>query len=228
MRERTTLRPGSNALAASSVRIRVMPRRSPSLVLVHIVWATSRRRPMLPPSLDERLIAMMGSKARELRCAMLAAGCAPDHVHAVVRLASSVSLGELVRRLKGASAHELNHDGTMSRPFAWQDGYWAESLGPADLAPIVRYVRDQREHHDASHPAERWTSAVASRQSAPQVGRTLSGPEADRHRGPRKFPRDPCHTTRHADPHRAVRRVEVTRRVGEVPARRSSEWGRRN
>jgi hypothetical protein len=75
----------------------------------------------------------VGRKARELRCVMLAAGCASDHMHVVIRLASSVSLGELVRHLKGASAHELNHHSSSTHRFAWQDGYWAESLGPADL-----------------------------------------------------------------------------------------------
>ena len=114
---------------------------------------------MLPRSLDERLLAIVGRKARELRCVMLAAGCASDHMHVVIRLASSVSLGELVRHLKGASAHELNYDSSSTHRFAWQDGYWAESLGPADLDPIARYVRGQRDHHDASHPAERWAGA---------------------------------------------------------------------
>jgi putative transposase len=139
-----------------------MPRRSPSLVLVHIVWATSRRRAVLPASLDERLLSMLGQTARKLGCTMLAAGCAPDHVHLVVRLASSVSLGELVRRMKGGSAFELNHKAGMPRHFAWQDGYWAESLSPADLDPIAHYVRDQRAHHDPSHPAERWSAASST------------------------------------------------------------------
>ncbi|MCA9579424.1 MAG: IS200/IS605 family transposase [Myxococcales bacterium] len=123
-----------------------------------MVWATSRRRPLLPPSLDERLFTILGRKARELRCPMLAVGCGPDHVHVVVRLASSVALGDLVQRLKGASAYELNGDVSRRHPFAWQNGYWAESLGPADLGPVVAYVQRQREHHDASHPAERWAS----------------------------------------------------------------------
>jgi putative transposase len=118
---------------------------------------------MLPSLLDDRLLAIVGRKASKLRCVMLAAGCAADHMHVVVRLASSVSLGELVRHLKGASAHELNHDSSPAGRFAWQAGYWAESLGPADLDPIARYVRRQRDHHDASHPAERWACAVDSR-----------------------------------------------------------------
>jgi REP element-mobilizing transposase RayT len=114
---------------------------------------------MLPQSLDARLTAILGRRARDLGCAVLAAGCAADHVHVVVRLASAVSLAKLVQRLKGASAYELNPEGGTRR-FAWQDGYWAESLGPHDLDPIARYVRGQREHHDASHPSERWLLAT--------------------------------------------------------------------
>jgi putative transposase len=116
---------------------------------------------MLPAALDKRLLAILGSRARALRCTTFAGGCADDHVHVVVRLASSVSLGELVMRMKGGSAYELNHSGSTLHRFAWQDGYWAESLGPADLSPLVRYVSGQREHHDASHPAERWATNEA-------------------------------------------------------------------
>jgi len=69
-------------------------------------------------------------------------------VHVIARLSSSVALGELVRRMKGASAH-----------VAWQLGYWAESLSPAVLNPTIDYVTRQRQHHDAAHPAERWAMA---------------------------------------------------------------------
>ena len=135
-----------------------MPKRSPSLVLVHAVWATSRRRPFLSQSLDERVLTIIGRQALELRCQLLAAGCASDHVHVVARLASSASLGELLRRMKGASAYELNHQLVLPEPFSWQAGYWAESLSPADHGLIVQYVRGQREHHDDAHPAERWAN----------------------------------------------------------------------
>ena len=137
-----------------------MPKRSPSLLLVHAVWATSRRQPSLPPSLDERVLNIIGRQARELRCQLLAAGCASDHVHVVARLASSVSLGELIRRMKGASAYELNREIQLPRRFAWQVGYWAESLSPVDHGLVVQYVQRQREHHDASHPAERWANGA--------------------------------------------------------------------
>jgi len=91
---------------------------------------------------------------------MIAIGCAHDHVHSVIRLASSVSLGELVRRMKGASAYEMNHDPKSRRRIVWQEGYWAESFDPADFGSLLHYVRHQRDHHDDSHPAERWAATA--------------------------------------------------------------------
>ena len=161
---------GAGATVRDDGREVAMPRRSPALLIVHVVWATSRRRRVLSPSLERRLVAMLSEKAFTLRSLILAAGCASDHIHIVVRLASSTSLGELVRHLKGASAYELNHDGSFGCHFAWQEGYWAESVSPADLDPIVHYVRHQRERHDESHPAERWKAANKEHSPPPKRG----------------------------------------------------------
>jgi REP element-mobilizing transposase RayT len=133
-----------------------MPRRSPALLLVHVVWATVRRAALLDAAMDERLIAIAGAKASQIGCVLLAAGCAPDHMHAVFDLSACVRLADLVQRVKGASAYEINRPPFAPRPIRWQRGYWAESVGIADLDPLGRYVRSQRVRHDESHPAERW------------------------------------------------------------------------
>jgi putative transposase len=133
-----------------------VPRRSPALLLVHLVWATARRRPMLEPSFDDTLIGIVGAKARGLGCLLLAAGCGADHLHAVLRLAPTLPLADLVHRIKGGTAYDVNHHLAGPRPLRWQAGYWAESVGPADIDPLICYVRGQRLHHHLSHPAERW------------------------------------------------------------------------
>jgi len=133
-----------------------MPRRSPALLLVHVVWATSRRRPILPAAFDDTLAALLGNKAHGVACMLLAAGCGFDHVHVVLRLAPTIALADVVQRLKGATAYDVNQRRLLQERLAWQDGYWAESLGPVDLEPLTRYVRQQRLRHDDSHPAERW------------------------------------------------------------------------
>jgi putative transposase len=133
-----------------------MPRRSPTLILAHVVWATLGRRPVLEPSRDDSLIAIFGGKARDAGCLLLTAGCAVDHVHVLVRISPSARLADLVQRMKGGGAYDANHASTPTARIEWQAGYWAESFSPADLDALTRYVQSQRSHHDPSHPAERW------------------------------------------------------------------------
>ena len=126
------------------------------MLLVHLVWATARRRPILEPAFDSTLLGIVTGRAQELGCSVVVAGCAADHLHAVVRVVPRVALADLVQRLKGGSAYDANRHALCPRPVYWQEGYWAESVSPGDLTPLLRYVRGQRQHHDNSHPAERW------------------------------------------------------------------------
>jgi putative transposase len=128
---------------------------SPTLVLVHAVWATESRKPILEESFDELLIRTFGQKARDTGSSLIAAGCAADHVHVVLRLAPSVPLAALMGRMKGGSAYDISRALAPKR-IVWQRGYWAESIGHTSLDAAVRYVQSQRLRHDDSHPAERW------------------------------------------------------------------------
>lgn len=133
-----------------------MPRRSPALVLVHVVWATAHRAPVLAPTFDSLLSAILGAKALSLNSLLLGAGGGCDHVHVVLQLAPTASLADVVQRLKGGSSYDAARLTTGPTIIRWQPGYWAESLSPADLDPLLDYVRAQRLHHDDSHPAENW------------------------------------------------------------------------
>jgi REP element-mobilizing transposase RayT len=130
------------------------------LNLLHVVWATAQRRRLLRPEFDPVLLAILGRRAHDLDCMLLAGGCASDHLHTLLRLSPAVRLCDVVNRLKGGSAYDVNHHhGHEHPPIRWQAGYWAESVSPADVNPLVDYLGAQRTHHDSSHPAERWQFA---------------------------------------------------------------------
>jgi REP element-mobilizing transposase RayT len=133
-----------------------MPRRSPALILVHAVWATSRRRPLLRASFDDTLLGILGAKARDLGCVLLRGGCAADHLHLLLRIAASTCLADVVQRIKGGGAYDANRHPLVPERIRWQDGYWAESFAPEHFDPLAHYVESQRTRHDWSHPAERW------------------------------------------------------------------------
>jgi len=69
----------------------------------------------------------------------------PDHVHLAVRLHSTMSLADLIETLKTASSKWLKTQGIPT--FAWQRGYGAFSVGPADADALIAYIDQQEMHH---------------------------------------------------------------------------------
>ena len=125
-------------------------------VVVHMAWATRARSPVLDPQKDAVVKAVLNEAARREHSTLLAVGIAWDHVHVIAQQSPRTSTSALAQRLKGFSAHELNARLIFPRGVWWQVGYFAQSISEVDVASAVAYVRNQRVHHDASHPMEHW------------------------------------------------------------------------
>jgi REP element-mobilizing transposase RayT len=65
---------------------------SVSLLLLHIVWSTRGRHPILGPELDKPLKRVLRGKAWEIGAALHAFGAARDHVHVLVRVLRAMRL----------------------------------------------------------------------------------------------------------------------------------------
>ena len=123
---------------------------------VHLVWATKNRKPLSNLDLEDRLFAMMVSKAAEMDCYAYAVNGMPDHVHIVLAIPPKHSVAEVVKILKGSSAHFVNQ--ILCPPeyhFQWQRGYGVLTLGESQLPRAVAYVQQQKEHH-AQGTINRW------------------------------------------------------------------------
>jgi REP element-mobilizing transposase RayT len=119
-------------------------------LVAHLVWSTKGRAPAIPPSMDRWLVELLASKAQELGCQVLVAGCSWTHVHVLVRYPPAASVSQIAHRLKGASSRAVNARMPGEQPFRWQDGFWAESVSPADEARLQAYIMRQREHHEGT------------------------------------------------------------------------------
>ena len=126
-----------------------------AVLLVHLVWATAARKPILAVAADAWLVAVFERKAREYRSALAACGNSSDHVHVLVRYPSTVAVAELVKSFKGYSSYEWNAKGRAPR-LAWQPGYWAESVSVDDAPAVIAYVTNQRRHHAHAVGPESW------------------------------------------------------------------------
>jgi REP element-mobilizing transposase RayT len=125
--------------------------RHPHRLLVHMVWATRDREPMLPPPLDAWLTGFLRTKCAELGCRGLGVGIAWDHVHVLVEFPAAVPVASIAHRLKGASSRAL------ARRILWQPGYFAETMN--DAGPVAHLLREHRRLLDDAVTPEPWESA---------------------------------------------------------------------
>jgi putative transposase len=115
-----------------------------SLVLVHLIFSTKDRAPLLTPSITTELYPYLATVARETNCESYRIGGVPDHVHLAIRLSRTTTIADLVEQLKTCSSKWLK---PKSSTFAWQRGYAAFSTNPADLDTLLHYIDTQLEHH---------------------------------------------------------------------------------
>ena len=116
-------------------------------ILIHLVFSTKGRIPWLDLSIASELHAYLASLVRNAGCECPRIGGVADHVHLAVRLSRTISIAALVMQLKALSSKWLKGQSPRLSNFAWQRGYAAFSVGPADLAALSAYLDNQQEHH---------------------------------------------------------------------------------
>ena len=70
-----------------------------------------------------------------------------DHAHALLLLPPTIALAKAVQLMKGSSSHWLNQTGAAGQNFSWQEGYGAFSVSASQTDEVVRYIRNQPQHH---------------------------------------------------------------------------------
>lgn len=114
-------------------------------IVVHVVFSTKHRDPVLTPPIREELYPYLIGTLKNLKCQPLQVGGVEDHVHLLFGLSRTLAVAEVVEKAKTGSSKWLKTKGPSD--FAWQAGYGAFSVGAAEVEGIVAYVRGQEAHH---------------------------------------------------------------------------------
>jgi REP element-mobilizing transposase RayT len=118
-----------------------------SLVIVHLIFSTKDRHPVLDPDLRPKVHAYLATVARGIGCEAYRVGGVADHVHLAIRLSRTVTIADLVQELKTASSRWVKTQSPGLAAFSWQRGYACFSVGPSDLETLRHYIDHQEEHH---------------------------------------------------------------------------------
>ena len=111
----------------------------------HFVWSMKLRRPLIQPEIGPSLHNVIAAKATRIGGFVHAVGGVEDHVHLVVSVPPKLSLSDFISQVKGNSSHFANHE--LNVLFAWQAEYGVVSFGGKQLDIVIKYVKNQRQHH---------------------------------------------------------------------------------
>jgi len=118
-----------------------------SSILVHLVFSTKDRRPLIRPDIESELYPYLATVCREMDSPSLAINGTTDHVHVLFRLGRKTALADLVEEIKKRSSKWIKTKGPQYADFYRQSGYGAFSIGESGVQALKRYVANQKEHH---------------------------------------------------------------------------------
>lgn len=116
-------------------------------LLIHALFSTRKRQPLLDAELRSRLFPYLGGIITRLKGRPVVINGPQDHVHLLFVLPATVALSDLMEKLKANSSRWVHEDFPRRANFAWQKGYTAFTVSESNLAAVRRYITQQEEHH---------------------------------------------------------------------------------
>ena len=116
-------------------------------VLVHLVFSTKNRVPVLIANLRSELHPYLAVVLKNDNCPSLQVGGVEDHVHLLFALSRTRTIAQVVENVKTSSSKWLKTISPALADFHWQNGYGVFSVGRSDVDTVIDYIRRQEEHH---------------------------------------------------------------------------------
>jgi REP element-mobilizing transposase RayT len=89
----------------------------------------------------------MGGIIAQLRGKPILIGGPKDHVHLLFVLPCSLSVADLMEKVKANSSKWVKNRWQNRSHYAWQTGYTAFSVSKSNLESVKRYIASQETHH---------------------------------------------------------------------------------
>ena len=116
-------------------------------IWLHVVFTTKNRAPFLNTSIRQSVFDHMKVKSNRIESHIDIINGYTDHCHILIRLDKMESVSKIIMLIKGESSYWINKNKLTKSPFAWQDGFWANSVSPSSLLKVRNYIANQEKHH---------------------------------------------------------------------------------
>ncbi|MEO6908467.1 MAG: IS200/IS605 family transposase [Abditibacteriaceae bacterium] len=118
-----------------------------SNILVHVIFSTKSRMPLLKDDSREEMHRYIGGIIRKCGTHPIMINSVSDHIHLFFDLPRTMTIADLVKEIKTGSGSWIREQESCPGGFHWQTGYGAFSVSPEHKEALVRYIANQEEHH---------------------------------------------------------------------------------
>ena len=116
-------------------------------ILVHVVFSTKYRKPLLHELWRDNLFAYIGGTIKDHKAVWLKSGGVEDHVHLLIKFNPTFAISSTIQLMKSNSSKWINEGHTVKNAFQWQPGYGAFSVSQSMADQVKNYIANQIEHH---------------------------------------------------------------------------------
>jgi len=116
-------------------------------VQVHLIFSTKNRTPLLTKEINGELHPYVAATLAANNCIVSEVGGVEDHLHLCFGIPRILSIAQMVEAVKTSSSKWIKSRGRPFEDFRWQAGYGAFSVSESHVEAVMKYIRNQPEHH---------------------------------------------------------------------------------
>lgn len=116
-------------------------------LLVHAVWATKDRKPLMNKENKDSLCNHIRRNSLTKNIHLININGHLDHLHCLLSMSADQNIATLMNLIKGESSYWANKNLKWPEKFGWQDDYFAVSVGESQFDVVNKYITNQEEHH---------------------------------------------------------------------------------
>jgi putative transposase len=116
-------------------------------IVVHLVFSTKSRRPLLRDEERSQLHAYITGILKNHDSPLIEINSVRDHIHILFVQSKNYAPAKIIEQVKSSSSGWIKEQHNSYSDFAWQNGYGEFSVSPMHVEPVREYIRRQSEHH---------------------------------------------------------------------------------
>ncbi len=116
-------------------------------IYIQVVFAVRSREGLIQPEWEDDLFKYVTGIVKKKGQKMLAINGTKDHIHFFLGMKPACCLSDLIREVKKSTVAYIKEQEYIKSAFYWQEGFGAFSYSHSHLDKVIRYINNQKEHH---------------------------------------------------------------------------------